>query len=209
MEREPLMRQIVAICLVMGLWAAPALSAEKSKAVNQVKITGIPAIDDFMFCDGLMEKGCALFKAKKYKEAFAWFNRWAERGEATSMNNMGIMLEAGLGEEVDLERARKLYLLSSEADVAIAQYNLGMMLSAQYMDFRDKNQKVSNAERRRRNEDLLDAYKWLRMAADQGHNKAMAGVDELELYMTEDQIKMALHRVGWKMRHRIPAEERK
>jgi TPR repeat protein len=68
---------------------------------------------------------------------------------------------------------------------------------------------VSNSELRRRNEDLLNAYKWLRIAADQGHNKAMAGVDELEPYMTEAQIKMAIHRVGWNMRYRKSAEERK
>jgi hypothetical protein len=37
----------------------------------------------------------------------------------------------------------------------------------------------------------------------------MAGVDELEPYMTEAQIKMAIHRVGWNMRYRKSAEERK
>ncbi|MGY8935054.1 MAG: tetratricopeptide repeat protein [Alphaproteobacteria bacterium] len=203
------MRRFLIFCFAMGLSTTPVLSAGNNAADDVNKIRGIPNVDVFMFCDGLMEDGCALFKAKKYKKAFAWFNRWAERGEASSMNNMGIMLEAGLGVDVDFDRARNLYLLSAEADVAIAQYNLGMMLGAQYMDFRNKGKKVSNSELRRRNEDLLNAYKWLRIAADQGHNKAMAGVDELEPYMTETQIKMAIHRVGWNMRYRKSAEERK
>ncbi|MBT5109487.1 MAG: sel1 repeat family protein [Rhodospirillaceae bacterium] len=214
------MRQFVILILVafaFPAWAAnetpvlassetPALAASKTKAPDLTKIQGIPDIEVFMFCDGLMEAGCALFKAKEYKQAFAWFNNWAERGEATSMNNMGVMLEAGLGVKVDFKRARTLYLLSSEADVAIAQYNLGMMLGAQYMDFRDKKTKASNAEIASRNEDLLNAYKWLRLAANQGHNKAMAGADELEPYMTANQIKMALHRVGWTLRqmHKNP-----
>ena len=200
---------LILVAFVFTTWAAsetPAWATSESKEPALSKIQGIPDIEDFMFCDGLTAPGCALFKAKKYKQAFAAFNKWAERGEATSMNNMGVMLEAGLGVKVDFKRARTLYLLSSEADVAIAQYNLGMMLGAQYMDFRDKKTKASNAEIASRNEDLLNAYKWLRLAANQGHNKAMAGADELEPYMTANQIKMALHRVGWTLRqmHKNP-----
>ena len=206
------MRRFVILCVAMTVFTASAWSAaisptEATNSSDLKKIQGIPDADVFMFCDGLTAPGCALFKAKKYKQAFAAFNKWAERGEATSMNNMGVMLEAGLGVKVDLERARTLYLLSSEADVAIAQYNLGMLLGARYMEFRDKKKKASNAEITSRNEDLLNAYKWLRLAANQGHNKAMAGADELEPYMTKNQVKMALHRVGWFLRNMHKADK--
>jgi TPR repeat protein len=199
------MRRLFLLCLFTSLLSASAIAGEKaapSDANSSVsKIQGIPQIEDFMFCEGLLKKGCALFKAKNYEDAFAQFNRWAERGEAGSMNNMAVMLEAGLGVEVDFERARKLYLLASEADVAIAQYNLGMFLGAKYMDGAHAKRKISKTEQVERTENLLNGYKWLRLAARQGHNKAMAGADELEPYMSEEQVKLALHRIGWVLRN--------
>ncbi|MGY8961319.1 MAG: tetratricopeptide repeat protein, partial [Alphaproteobacteria bacterium] len=194
------MRRLFLLCLFTSLLSTGAIAGETAThpgvdtGVSQIQ--GIPQIEDFMFCEGLLEKGCALFKAKRYEEAFAQFNRWAERGEAGSMNNMGVMLEAGLGVQTDFDRARKLYLLASEADVAIAQYNLGMFLGAKYMEAAHATRKLTNAEQTSRTESLLNGYKWLRLAARQGHNKAMAGADELEPYMSKEQVKMALHRIG-------------
>lgn len=216
------MRRIFLFCVLATILAAPMLSTPvlsasvqagenadiAAKQSGTAAIQGIPKIEDFMFCEGLLKKGCDLFKAKKYEDAFAQFNRWAERGEAGSMNNMGVMLEAGLGVEADFKRAQTLYLLASEADVAIAQYNLGMFLGARYMDSAHAQRKLSKAEQSIRAEDLLNSYKWLRLAAHQGHNKAMAGADELEPYMTEKQIELALHRVGWVLRNIQSKENR-
>jgi len=199
------MRRIFLLYLFSSLFAASALAGETTVNSGQntdlSKIQGIPQIEDFMFCEGMLKKGCDLFRAKSYEKAFAQFNRWAERGEAGSMNNMAVMLEAGLGVETDFDRARKLYLLASEADVAIAQYNLGMFLGAKYMEAALASRKLTNAEQASRTENLLNSYKWLRLAARQGHNKAMAGADELEPYMSEEEVKMALHRIGWVLKN--------
>src|SRR5260370_22968665 len=65
--------------------------------------------------------------AKNDGEAFRWFRKAAEQGNAVGENNLGAMYETGRGVGKDDGAAASLYRKAAEQGNAAAQTNLGYM----------------------------------------------------------------------------------
>lgn len=94
--------------------------------------------------------------------ALSWYSKAAEKGNADAMCRIGYMYFSGCGLAVDLAAARDWYRKSAEAGDANGQNSLASMLEAA----------GEHAEMER----------WLRKAADQGHNGAIKSLGERSAY---------------------------
>lgn len=109
------------------------------------------------------------------------FNKLKERSTApdfTEYHELAECYHKGIGTRRNYKQALKWYIKEAEAGNADAQYSLGM----RYM----RGEKVVGGEK---NED--EAFRWIEMAANQGHKKAQKQVDARPL--TEDQLKEKLN----------------
>ena len=88
-----------------------------------------------------------------FKEAFKWYMRAAEQGDASALNNLGCMYLVGDGVEESDEKAFKLFHKSAEIGNDSSQYNVGLMIQ-------EGVGTITNKE---------EAVKWIRLAAEQGH----------------------------------------
>ena len=113
---------------------------------------------NFYFGDGITQN---------YTEAFNWLLKAAESGDAGSQNNVGVMYKNGQGVKQDYSEALKWYTKASDQGDTDALYNLGLM----YADGTGmKSQNIAEA--------LNCFYK----AAQKGHEKAKAKLDEYRKY---------------------------
>ena len=104
---------------------------------------------------------------QNYTEAFNWLLKAAESGDAGSQNNVGVMYKNGQGVKQDYSEALKWYTKASDQGDTDALYNLGLM----YADGTGmKSQNIAEA--------LNCFYK----AAQKGHEKAKAKLDEYRKY---------------------------
>ena len=104
---------------------------------------------------------------QNYTEAFNWLLKAAESGDADSQNNVGVMYKNGQGVKQDYSEALKWYTKASDQGDTDALYNLGLM----YADGTGmKSQNIAEA--------LNCFYK----AAQKGHEKAKAKLDEYRKY---------------------------
>ncbi len=92
------------------------------------------------------------------KEAFAWYQKAAERGHPASALKLAQMLERGDGVEADVRAAVEWYRKAAEAGQADAQFRLGIA----YLRGDNLRLRPNPAE----------STKWLGQAASQGHQKA-------------------------------------
>jgi len=97
------------------------------------------------------------------KEVFAMFQAGADRGNATSMTNLGWLYEKGFGVAQDYAKARKWYEEAADKDDGNAMYNLGLLYA--------KGQGMAR--------DYAKARKWYEKAADIGHPGAMTNLGVL------------------------------
>ena len=70
---------------------------------------------------------------KSEKKASKLFKRGVELGDVSSMVNLGQLYTHGLGVKRDLKKATQLMRMASESGLAMAQQNLGVLLSMQAM----------------------------------------------------------------------------
>ncbi|WP_061321210.1 tetratricopeptide repeat protein [Clostridium botulinum] len=66
-------------------------------------------------------------KEQNYKEAMYWYKKSAEKGNSTSMNNIGVMYYEGKGVEQDYQKAMYWYKKSSQEGNFTAMSNIGFM----------------------------------------------------------------------------------
>jgi serine/threonine protein kinase len=92
------------------------------------------------------------------KEAFAWYQKAAERGNPVVALKLAQMLERGDGVDADVGAAVEWYRKAAEAGQAEAQFRLGIAY------LRGDNLKLSA--------NSAESTKWLEQAAAQGHQKA-------------------------------------
>lgn len=85
-------------------------------------------------------------------EAFAWYQKAAQRGYAPAQFNLGLAYEGGRGVAADDAQAFKYYLLAAEQGFGPAQFNVGNMYST--------GRGVA--------QDLFEANLWYKQAADKG-----------------------------------------
>ncbi len=109
--------------------------------------------------------------AKDPAEAVKWFRKAAEQNYAKAQYNLGVCFYAGEGVAKDPE-AVKWYRKAAEQNDAEGQLYLGLS----YV----KGEGVA--------EDLVEAYKWLLLAARQGDEDAKKNMTELESKLTPEQI---------------------
>ena len=86
--------------------------------------------------------------ARDYANAFRWFQRAAEGGNALAMHSVAAMAEHGLGTARDLALARRMYRKAAESGIALAM----MWLS-------------EDLARPGANQNLVEAHAWLEVVA--------------------------------------------
>ncbi|KGO15524.1 tetratricopeptide repeat protein [Clostridium botulinum] len=67
------------------------------------------------------------YKEQNYKEAMYWYKKAAEKGNSTSMNNIGFMYYEGKGVEQDYKKAMYWYKKASQKGNFTAMSNIGFM----------------------------------------------------------------------------------
>ncbi len=67
------------------------------------------------------------YKEQNYKEAMYWYKEASEKGNSTSMNNIGLMYYEGKGVEQDYKKAMYWYKKASQEGNFTAMSNIGFM----------------------------------------------------------------------------------
>lgn len=109
---------------------------------------------------GQFEDAVAAYERGNYATAFRLMKPFAEKGDAKSQHNLGVMYDYGRGVPQDNTEALKWYRKAAEQGLPDAQYNLGLMY--------EKGQGVP--------QNHTEAGKWYRRAADQGLPEAQVNL---------------------------------
>jgi TPR repeat protein len=105
--------------------------------------------------------GLSAYQKKDYAAAVKEWRPLAEKGDAPSQFNLGLMYVDGLGVPQDYNQALSWFERSAQQDYAKAQLNLGAMYAS------GKGVK----------RDYIQAYKWLNICAAKGEQKCVAQRD--------------------------------
>jgi TPR repeat protein len=105
--------------------------------------------------------GLSAYQKKDYSTAVKEWRPLAEKGDAPSQFNLGLMYVDGLGVPQDYNQALSWFERSAQQDYAKAQLNLGAMYAS------GKGVK----------RDYVQAYKWLNVCAAKGDKKCVAQRD--------------------------------
>jgi TPR repeat protein/AAA+ superfamily predicted ATPase len=154
--------------------------------------------------------------AKDLGQAFEWYRRSAEHGNATAQCNLGRMYEHGQGVAKDLGQAFEWCRRSAEQRNAWAQFLLALkygrgegvekdLVKALMWGRRSAEQGVANAQYHLGNvyktgwgveKDVVEAIKWYRLSAEQGFPPAQWILGRR--YETGDGVaKDVLQAIGW------------
>lgn len=112
------------------------------------------------------EKGKKSYESKDYAEAYKWFKKSADQGNAKGQNALGVLYKNGYGVTKDPAEAAKLYQKAAEHGLDKAQNNLGEL-------YRDGNGVAK---------DYAEALKWFRKAAEQNHATGQANLGYMYEY---------------------------
>lgn len=110
--------------------------------------------------------------SKNFKTAREWFLLAADKGNAASQYNLGIMAYLGQGTELSYEEAAIWFERAAKQDNTLAQYNLGFL-------FYEGKGVVK---------DDLQAFMWIDRAARLGDKKAIKARASLEKLLPKDLI---------------------
>lgn len=105
--------------------------------------------------------GLTAYQQKDYATAVKEWRPLAEKGDAPSQFNLGLMYVDGLGVPQDYNQALSWFQRSAQQDYPKAQLNLGAMYAS------GKGVK----------RDYVQAYKWLNVCAAKGEQKCVAQRD--------------------------------
>ena len=131
-------------------------------------------------------KGAVKGAVPDYAQAEHWYLKAAGQNHALAHFNLGMMHANGQGVPRDL--AKSLVWIRSAADLGdpAAQYNLGLTHQRAIRDGLPENSADSR----------VDAYKWFRLAADQGYKGAEVACDLMNLGMTREDVLEGRRRVA-------------
>ncbi len=101
---------------------------------------------------GRFDDAVAAYERGDYATAFRLMKPFAEKGDAKSQHNLGVMYDYGRGVPQNYTEAMKWYRKAAEQGLPDAQHNLGVMY--------EKGQGVP--------QNFTEAAKWYRRAAEQG-----------------------------------------
>jgi len=120
-----------------------------------------------------------------YAQAEAWYLKAAGQNHALANFNLGIMYGNGQGHPSDPAKSLVWIQKAAELGDASAQFRLGEL---NYRAVRIGATPVGGQAR-------IDAYKWYRLAADQGYQGAEMACDAVNLNMTREEVVEAISRV--------------
>ena len=112
---------------------------------------------------GSLQDAIAAYQRGDYAAALRMFSRFAEQGDTTAQNMLGIMYDDGKGVAQDYAEAVKWFRKAAEQGEPGAQFMVGLRY----------------AEGRGLPQDYAEAAKWLRLAVAQGAPKAKKVLDDI------------------------------
>ncbi len=121
------------------------------------------------------QTGLTAYQKKDYAAAVKEWRPLAEKGDAPSQFNLGLMYVDGLGVPQDYNQAMTWFERSAGQDYAKAQLNLGAMYAS------GKGVK----------RDYVQAYKWLNICASKGEQKCVAQRDLVAQKLKPKQLATA------------------
>lgn len=123
---------------------------------------------------------------QSYEQAGHWYLKAAEQNHPLAQFNLGMMHANGQG--MPRDPAKSLVWIQKAADLgdAGAQYNLGLTHQRAIRDGLPENA----AESKR------SAYKWLRLAANQGYYQADSACEQVNLHMSREDVVEGERRVA-------------
>lgn len=102
----------------------------------------------------------------------------AETGDPIAQNTFGLELASGMGLHESDHEARKWLHRAAQQGHADAQFNLGNL--CQSASLRDSPSDFREAR--------IEAYTWFFLAAAQGHERAKASCEALNLQLTDEEL---------------------
>jgi hypothetical protein len=163
-------------------WFNSSTPSETQESVETLAERGSA---DAQFSLGLK---CASGKgsAQDYAQAEHWYLKAAEQNHALAHLNLGVMYANGQGQPPD--PAKSLLWMQKAADLgdASAQFRLGEL------SHRAVRVGVAPVDGRAR----IDAYKWYRLAADQGYQGAQTACESVNVHMSREDVVEAIRRVA-------------
>ncbi len=122
---------------------------------------------------------CAVASAPPdYLQAAEWYRKAAEQDHYLAQFNLGQMFAHGHGVERDETAAVMWIRRSAAGGDAGAQFNLGERF------YRDSMNPTTTAPAELR----IEAYKWFRLAANQGYGLSQNSCDTVTLRMTREEV---------------------
>jgi len=159
--------------------AAPATPHESTEAMAQRGVADAQFSLGARYANG---KGAA----QDYALAEHWYLQAAAQNHALAQFNLGIMHAKGQG--VPRDKAKSQEWLQKAADLgdAGAQYTLGV----------DHQRAIRDGLPENASQSRIDAYKWLRLAADQDYHGAEAICEIVNLSMTHADVEEGRRQVA-------------
>lgn len=139
-----------------------------SASISLSFLTFAAAASDF-------QTGLNAYQKKDYAAAVKEWRPLAEKGDAPSQFNLGLMYVDGLGVPQDFNQALTWFERSAQQDYAKAQLNLGAMYAG------GKGVK----------RDYIQAYKWLNVCAAKGEQKCVVQRDLVAQKLKPKQLAQA------------------
>lgn len=140
---------VAVVILLLSLLGAFNTERIGSALLNFAAMSGNPGIQN--------EVGRKCLKGKNYEEAYDWFMKAAEGGNASAQYNLGLCYRNGWGVAPDSLESFNWFMKSAEGGNASAQYKLGLC----YLDGSGVPQ------------DSLESFNWINKAAAQEHVDAL------------------------------------
>lgn len=163
-------------------WFAPATAAPIQETTDVLAQRGNA---EAQFSLGL-RYATAHGAAQDYAQAEHWYLKAADQNHPLAHFNLGIMHASGHGRPSN--RATSLVWFQKAADLgdAGAQFRLGETHHRDVMSGAEANAGQSR----------IEAYKWFRLAANQGYRGAVTACDAVNLHMTREEVEQGNQQVA-------------
>jgi len=158
-------------------WYRKLFSRDQKPDLNATRVKADGGDSDAQCALGV-EYGTAQGTAQDFAQAAYWYRKAAEQNHALAQFNLGILFAKGQGVPQDETVAVTWIRKAAEGGDAGAQHHLGVRCHRASFD----SLQADVAEFQ------IEAYKWLRLAADQGYQGSDAACESVTLVMTRDQV---------------------
>lgn len=139
--------------------------------------------------------GCAYYTgngvARNTKDGAKWLQKAAEQGHIAAQCDLGVMYQKGDGVEQDYQATLKWFRMAAEQGDALAQHNLGSVYAK---GFKVKGMGFFNPTAfafLKATQNFVEAYKWLSVAAANGHNISLKDRAIIKMRMSAAQVSKA------------------